>query len=387
MELQDRIARRQHADDARPTYDAISPLVHPSEPVGRGTVIEQLLDVLGPIFDTERPADSYVWGPKGAGKSAVVRALFAECSRQHGEQTTQIYTATRAEPVTEVRFLYVDSRRAQSAFALLHTVVAGLSSSSVPKQGVSSETMCDRLDTQLAKRDRQLVVAVDHVGEPETLDSAAVFEQFEPFRSSISCLAVGRSKPADTAIADRQAIKRVHVEPYTQHTLIEVLTSRVADGRLRSATTAEGIKQIATWADGDAHDALAALFGAAVNVGADAETQIGESALATGMAAVPQPCVALGRVMSLPASRKRIVRRLIELPEPARKSVKTAADAISNDGLDLSRATIERILYELAEAGIVRRIKAEQPSETGRPPSRLEPRFPTLVFKALTDTA
>jgi len=148
--------------------------------------------------------------------------------------------------------------------------------------------MCDRLDTQLAKRDRQLVVAVDHVGEPETLDSAAVFEQFEPFRSSISCLAVGRSKPADTAIADRQAIKRVHVEPYTQHTLIEVLTSRVADGRLRSATTAEGIKQIATWADGDAHDALAALFGAAVNVGADAETQIGESALATGMATVPQ---------------------------------------------------------------------------------------------------
>jgi Cdc6-related protein, AAA superfamily ATPase len=387
MELQDRIARRQHADDARPAYDAISPLVHPSELVGRGIVIERLLDILGPIFDTERPADSYVWGPKGAGKSAVVRALFAECSRQHGEQTTQIYTATRAEPATEVRFLYVDSRRAQSAFALLHTVVAELSSSSVPKQGVSSETMCDRLDTQLTKRDRQLVVAVDHVGEAETLDSAAVFEQFEPFRSSISCLAVGRSQPADTAIADRQAVKRIHVEPYTQHTLVEVLTSRIADGRLRSATTAEGIKQIATWADGDAHDALAALFGAAVSVGADAETRIGESALATGMAAVPQPSVALGRVMSLPASRKRIVRRLIELPEPARSSVKTAADAISNDKLDLSRATIERILYELAEAGIVRRIKAEQPSETGRPPSRLEPRFPTLVFKALTDTA
>lgn len=387
MELQDRIARRQHPDDARPAYDAISPLVHPSEPVGRGTVIEQLLDVLAPIFDADRPADSYVWGPKGAGKSAVVRALFAECSRQHGDQTTQIYTATRAEPTTEVRFLYVDSRRAQSAFALLHTVVAALSSSAVPKQGVGSAAMADRLDTQLTQQDRQLVVAVDHVGEPETLDSAAVFEQFEPFQSSISCLAIGRSKPGDTAIADRPAIKRVHVEPYTQHTLIEVLTSRVADGRLRSAVTADGLREVATWADGDAHDALAALFGAAVNVGADAETPIDADALATGMAAVPQPCVALGRVMSLPTSRKRIVRRLIELPEAARRSVKTAAEAISNDGIDLSRATIERILYELAEAGIVRRIKAEQPSETGRPPSRLEPRFPTLVFKALTDTA
>ena len=387
MDLQDRIARRQHADDARPTYDAISPLVHPSEPVGRGTVIEQLLDVLAPIFDADRPADSYVWGPKGSGKSAVVRALFAECSRQHGDQTTQIYTATRAEPTTEVRFLYVDSRRAQSAFGLLHTVVAALSSSAVPKQGVSSEAMCDRLETQLATRDRQIVVAVDHVGEPETLDSATVFEQFAPFRSSISCLAVGRSKPADTAISDRQTIKRVHVDPYTQHTLIEILTSRVANGRLRSATTTDGLTDVAAWADGDAHDALAALFGAAVSVGADADTPIDATALATGMAAVPQPCVALGRVMSLPTSRKRIIRRLIELPETARESVKAAAEAISSDGIDLSRATIERILYELAESGIVRRVKADQPSETGRPPSRLEPRFPTLVFTALTDTA
>ena len=387
MELQDRIARRQRADDGRPTYDAISPLVHPNEPVGRGTVIEQLLDVLAPIFDTERPADGYVWGPKGAGKSAVVRALFAECSRQQGDQTTQIYTATRAEPTAEVRFLYVDSRRAQSAFGLLHTVVAALSSSTVPKQGVGSAAMADRLDTQLTQRNRQIVVAVDHVGEPETLDSETVFEQFAPFRSSISCLAIGRTKPADTAIADRRAIKRIHVEPYTQHTLIEILTSRVADAGLRAATTTEGLTQVATWADGDAHDAFAALFGAAVSVGADDETRIDATALATGMAAVPQPCVALGRVMSLPTSRKRIVRRLIELPEAARRSVNTAAEAISNEGIDLSRATIERILYELAEAGIVRRIKAEQQSETGRPPSRLEPRFPTLVFKALTDTA
>jgi len=44
------------------------------------------------------------------------------------------------------------------------------------------------------------------------------------------------------------------------------------------------------------------------------------------------------------------------------------------------------VLYELAEAGIVRRVKAEQPSETGRPPSRVEPRFPTLVFEQLTET-
>jgi Cdc6-like AAA superfamily ATPase len=387
MELHDRVARRQRADDAGPEYDAISPLVHPSEPIGRGTVIEELLDLLAPIFEAERPADGYVWGPKGAGKSAVVRALFAECSRQCGDDATRIYTSTRAAPTTEVRFLYVDGRRAQSAFALLHTVVAALSSATVPKQGVGSAAMRDRLETQLTQQDRQVVVAVDHVGEPETLDSETVFEQFAPFQSSISCLAIGRENPAETAIGDRATISRIHIEPYTQHTLIEMLTSRVADGGLRGATTAGGLTKIAQWADGDAHDALAALFGAAVTAGADGDSRIDAGALAAGMEAVPRPCVALGRVMSLPTSRKRIVRRLIGLPEAARGSVKAAAEAISSDGLELSRATIERVLYELAEAGIIRRVKAEQPSEAGRPPSRLEPRFPTLVFEQVTDSS
>ena len=386
MELHDRIARRQRADDADPEYDAISPLGHPSEPVGRGAVIEKLLDILSPVFKTDRPADGYIWGPKGAGKSAVVRALFAECSRQHGKRSTQMYTSTRAAPTTELRFLYVDSRRAQSTFALLHTVVASLSAETVPKQGVGSATMRDRLTTQLTQRDRQVVVAVDHVGDPETLDCGTVFEQFAPFQSSVSCLAIGRKEPADTAISDRSAITRVHLEPYTQHTLVEVLTSRITDAQLRAATTTDMLAEVATWANGDAHDALAALFGAAVTAGADTDTPIDDEALATGMAAVPQPCVALGRVMSLPTSRQRIVRRLIELPEAARSSVRAAAEAISSDELDLSRATIERVLYELAEAGIVRRVKAEQPSETGRPPSRVEPRFPTLVFEQLTET-
>ncbi|RJX49836.1 Cdc6/Cdc18 family protein [Halonotius pteroides] len=386
MELHDRIARRQRADDADPEYDAISPLGHPSEPVSRGAVIEQLLDILSPIFTADRPADGYLWGPKGAGKSAIVRALFAECSRQHGKRSTRMYTSTRAAPTTELRFLYVDSRQAQSTFALLHTVVASLSAETVPKQGIGSATMRDRLTTQLTQRDRQVVVAVDHVGDHETLDCGTVFEQLAPFRSSVSCLAIGRKEPADTAISDRSAITRVHLEPYTQHTLVEVLTSRITDAQLRSATTTDMLAEVATWANGDAHDALAALFGAAVTAGADTDTPIDDEALAAGMAAVPRPCVALGRVMSLPTSRQRIVRRLIELPEAARSSVRAAAEAISSDELDLSRATIERVLYELAEAGIVRRVKAEQPSETGRPPSRVEPRFPTLVFEQLAET-
>ncbi|MFC6724622.1 ATP-binding protein, partial [Halobium palmae] len=64
-------------------------------------------------------------------------------------------------------------------------------------------------------------------------------------------------------------------------------------------------------------------------------------------------------------------------------SVRTAASAIAGaEGVDLSEATVTRILYELAESGVARRVTQERTGQ-GRPPSRLEPRFPTTVFRRL----
>jgi len=54
MDLQERIARRRSARQGRRIVvdrDQLSPVVHRPEPVGRGPVLEQLLDALEPIFD------------------------------------------------------------------------------------------------------------------------------------------------------------------------------------------------------------------------------------------------------------------------------------------------------------------------------------------------
>jgi len=382
MKIEERIARRQRADDAVvPEYDAINPVVHLSEPVGRGTAVEQLLDVVLPTT-TAQPTDGYVWGPKGAGKSAVVRPLFEQLRRLLGRSENRLYTSTRAAPAPNVRFVYVDARRAQSAFALLHTVVDTVIAESIPRQGVGRAAIVKRLTDHLAGTNRQLSVAVDHVDEPETLSTDAVFEQFDAFGDAVGCLAVGRDAPRETVVSNRPDTETVHINAYTHYSLLEVLTSRVADGRLRTVTTDEQLTALARWAEGDAHDALAALFGAGVTAEKRGCDRIGPAELATGMEAVPQPCVALGRVVSLPTTRKRIVRQLLAVAEADRSSVGTAADAIS-DAVDLSRATIERVLYELAESGIIRRVKTGETTATGRPPSRLEPRFPTLVFEHL----
>jgi predicted transcriptional regulator len=77
-----------------------------------------------------------------------------------------------------------------------------------------------------------------------------------------------------------------------------------------------------------------------------------------------------------------VLRRLLDLDADERSSVKEASEHVSRT-VDLSAATVKRILYELAESGITRRVTIEEAEGKGRPPSRLEPRFPTLVFKRL----
>lgn len=379
MKLEERITRRQR-DSVVADYDAISPVVHPSEPVGRGRVIEQLLDALSPIFAARPPTDSYVWGPKGAGKTAVIRPLFEQLRRLVGRGESQLYTATRAAPGPELHVIYIDARRANSPFAILHAVADSVTTAAIPKQGVGIDAVRDQLRKALAGRRRHLLVGIDHLGEPETPSVETGLELFEFVGDSVGCLAVGREPPADAAGSDH-ACETVEVEPYTDHALLEVLTDRVANGGFRRKIDDRRLTEVASWAAGDAHDALAALFGAGQTADDSGADRIGARALATGMAAVPRPGVAVGRVLALPSNRKQIILRLLALADGDRSSVQTAATAIS-EGFELSQSTIERMLYELAESGCIRRVKVKS-TAGGRPPSRLEPRFPTLVFERL----
>lgn len=386
MNIEERIARRQRTDHEPRLVresDALNPIAHPTEPTGRGLVIEQLLDLLDPAFDGRPPADCYVWGPKGTGKSAVIRALFSQLDRLVGRSTGRIYTTTRARPTADVAFVYVDGRQAKTGFALIHAVLNSLSNDPVPKQGLSATTIRSRLDDRLDPDSQHVVVAVDHVEEPETLSIETVCEQFDPFGDSLATVLCGHPKPGEAATDCLNSPQTVRFAPYRPHTLVEILTSRQTDGLLRAAVTHEQLRELANWADGDAHDALAALFSAGLIADRNDHEGIDAADLDAGMAAVPRPSASLGRVLALPESRQQLLCRLIDLPETSRNSVSAAADAITDERIDLSRATIERVLYELAEAGIVRRVKLDA-ERSGRPPSRLEPRFPTLVFGHLS---
>ncbi|MBX0304698.1 AAA family ATPase [Haloarcula salinisoli] len=382
MDLDTRITRRQRDETGLVIDDeAISPVAHVAEPIGRGPVFETLLDYLDPVLDGDLPPDAYVWGPTGAGKSAVVTALFAHLRPRRSRLGSIVHTATHDGPGrrSAPSFVYVDARAATTDFGLYHTVLDGIVEESVPTQGVRTETLLDQLRETLASPSCRAVVAVDHVGESETDALSAFAERLDGLGDALAWLAIGRTPPAD--LESLPPTKRIEVPAYDTGTLADIVTSRAMSGLDAHALTYQQSRAIAAWANGNAHDALAALFAAADRANECGRSRIDDEDIAHAREAIQRPCVPLAQVLTLAPNRQRVLSALLDVDAGDRSSVEDTAAAIAGD-VDLSAGTVKRYLYEFADDGIVDRVRTDG-STSGRPPSRVEPRFPTRVFRRL----
>lgn len=389
MDIAARIKRRQRRDGEPrlvQDYDSLSPVFHAEEPAGRGPLFERLLDYLDPIFDGKLPANGYLYGPSGVGKSAVVTALFSHLERLPTETRNVIHTSTRAQSMRSPAFVYVDARRTTSEFAFYHAVLDALVEETVPEHGIGTETLRARLHEVLDSSTLGgVVVAVDHVGEPRSTSESDLIDLFAGLPSNVSWLAMGRMLPSTTRLTECTA-ESIRVEPYQTQVLENVLMMRSSAGLAQQALPRELATAIAGWAEGNAHDALAALFIATDRANDANRAQIIEADLKAAFEEMPSPCVSLGVVLALPANRQAVLRELVELDQEERSSVTATTAAIGgSDTVDLSPGTVKRFLYEMAEAGVVERVQAATRGGQGRPPSRVEPRFPPTVFRRLYD--
>ncbi|USZ72137.1 Cdc6/Cdc18 family protein [Natronosalvus halobius] len=388
MDLAERIGRRRTAQPRSGFVldrEVLSPTVHRSEPVGRESTLEALLDAVEPAFSDRLPEPFAVVGPAGSGTSAVITALFAALAAELGDSTRAIGTTTRAgSDRRAIRFVYVDARRTTSAFAFYRAVLSSLSTDSVPTSGVGTDDLRDRLAARLARPDRRAVIAVDHHDEPETIDVARVRELLEAVDESTTVVPVGRRAPTGW----EESV--VEVPAYRQHELVDVVTERTAAGLAAGTLDHQTVRLLAEWADGNAHDALAAVFGAAflaTEAGAEA---IADRHLEAAKADVPGVGVHVDRALALPKSRQRVLVALIQVcdDEGDRRSIRALADDVARSS-SLTNGTVKRFLYELADRGLLERVSIDEAVGTeggsgGRRPSTLEARFPTIAFQALT---
>lgn len=388
MDIDARIKRRQRRSEAVrliQDYESLSPVSHIDEPSDCGPVLEQLLDHLDPVFDGQLPPNAYLYGPSGSGKSAVVTALFSHMDRLSTERGSVIHTSTRAAAPTSPGFVYLDVRQTASEFAFYHRVLDGLVEEPVPEHGISTGELRDRLHDLLGGRRAGVVIAVDHVGEPGSADAAELRGFFAGLPSTVSWLAIGRTEPEETGLTEYTA-RSLRVEPYRRQTLVDVVMTRASEGLAQQALDHDHARRVAGWAEGNAHDALAAVFIAADHANRADRTRIAETDVTAALDEIPRQSVSLGRVLALPANKQTVLRRLVDLDADERASVEATTETIRADpDVDLSASTVKRYLYELADVGVVERVQSEINHEKGRPPSRVELRFPPTAFRRLYD--
>ena len=378
MDLGDRIARRRsgrRGDGVFVDRNLVSPVVHPPEPVGRGPVLEQLLDALDPVFEGAVPADVAVVGPHGSGTSAIVTTLFDALTDQLGSDRRAIATTTRTGSELGPRFVAIDARETTSEFAFYHDLLSGLSTGVVPEGGVETELLRERLVSQLSEPGRFAVVAIDHHDEPGSLDYASVRRLLGPVADRVAVVAVGTQTPDDWEGS------LVEVPAYRDHELIDVVTDRASTGLAAGVIEHDAIRELAEWADGNAHDALAALFGAAILAGSAGSPRIDAAQVANAMADVPEDGVHLARALAVSESRQRVLSALVGLDADERPIGELASEIA--ECTEFAPGTVTRFLYELADDGVL--IRVPLPSTgSGRQPSTVRPQFPSIGFQELT---
>lgn len=379
MDIGDRIARRQTARRGHAVVvdrDQLSPVVHVPEPVGRGPVLEELLDAIDAVFDGSLPPEFAVVGPHGAGKSAVVTALFDALNDRFGRANGRIGTTTRAGSGGAVTwFACIDGRRVRSPFAFYRALLSVVSADPVPESGVGTDALRERVRRRLERPDRRVVVAIDHHDEPETLAYDAARELLEPVTENVTMAAVGHAVP------EGFDGPTVTVPAYRRHELIDVVTERASEGLAPGSFDHESIRDLATWADGNAHDALAALFGAAVLAEEHDADRLDDEYLVRARADVPAEGIHLDRTLALPGTRQQVLRNLLSLESTDRPISEVASDVAASSSL--TAGTIKRFLYELADRGVVERVPLAS-NGSGRRPSTVEPQFPAISFLALS---
>lgn len=380
MDLADRIARRRNremGDRLVVDRDALDPTVHLPEPIGRKALFEDLLDAIEPVFEEARPPNVYLWGPAGAGKSAIVSGLMAAL-RSELNGTQPLFTATRgASESADFRFAYLDTRFATTPFKLYRGLLDAIRVEPVPERGVGTADLRERLQADLTNC-TGVLVAVDHLGEPDTPTLEDLDRYLDPFES-LSWIGVGRAPPERLPMP--VPATRVHVPAYS-YELVDILTVRGSRGLSRNITH-DHARELSQWAGGNAHDALAALFIAAVTAEAEDEPRIDHDAIVRGMEAVPENGVPIGRVLARSATERQVLRRLLDRPFDRDVAIPTEADAIAADS-DLTSGTVERLLYELAQVGVLERTELSVGGQlVGRQPSSVVPNFSPALFEQL----
>ena len=382
MDVSDRIQRRRNGRTHAAVvvdWDALNPAYHTPDPAARVASVESVLDAVDPAFEDELPQNLHIWGEAGTGKSAICTAIMSALKSEFTQHPLR-YTSTRTTRTSsDLQFVYVDGWRANTQFKLYHQILDALRTDRVPKRGIGTEDLRNGIASELNDK-TGLVLAIDHV----SMAGSLAMDELESFLSpldAVRTITIGRDSPEALEITG--PVEDIHLAPYSTE-LVDVLALRASQGLSRTLEPPH-LRRIAEWADGNAHDALAALYLAGVEADQSDASRIHYEHVSEGIEAVPRDGTSLSHLMALPETEQALLKDVIDTTRQETLEIECMSHHIAEHSR-LTDTTVKRLLYELAQDNVLQRTAMRISSDlVGRRPSQVEPNFSVPLFEHVRD--
>ena len=217
----------------------------PSSIVGRNRHMNEVTDALAPIQDGFRAENCFLFGPSGVGKTTVAKAAVRELRQE----------------VLEVPYAYVNCWQDYTRNAVLEQISRDLVGAAPPRSA-STGRLIDRITADLNGPGVVILDEVDQLRENKVLYDLHEIRGLSWI--GIANREVDLLADLDERVTSRISVAyRVNFDTYGEDAITEILSRRAREGLGPNAVGEDVLARIARLSEGDARQAIAALWVAA----------------------------------------------------------------------------------------------------------------------------
>ncbi|AQL44930.1 hypothetical protein BV210_19030 (plasmid) [Halorientalis sp. IM1011] len=239
----------------------------PKEIVHRHEAVNQMSKALEPVLEDDRPQDTFLVGPSGAGKTCIARYTVDQLQEQ----------------VLDIKSHYIDCWQHSNRFRVLYKILEGVKTS----YDIHRSTPEDEMIARIQSVDSPYLLILDEVDQ---LDDMEVLRKLYPMPHITMVLIANRREEVLSTLDERlqsrlRSSVTIRFDRYTQAELVSLLDDRITWGLAPDTITTDQVHRIADVAAGNARDAISILRSAARNADHEGASEIRDSDISSAIPA------------------------------------------------------------------------------------------------------
>lgn len=195
--------------------EMLSPEYLPQQFPHREGQIKALADTIKPALHGRRPHNTFVFGPPGVGKTAVVKYVFKEL-----------------EEFERVAPIYINCWEYNTRHAVLSRVLNTLGGFA-PRRGVATDEIFEHLVSHLGQKKVVPVIALDEVDQLIANDGSQLFYDILRYGGAIGIIAISNdvfvARDLDARVKSSLAQEELIFKPYTEAELRDIIRERLKE--------------------------------------------------------------------------------------------------------------------------------------------------------------